>query len=265
VNGPANAAFPATVAPNDRSRLTVGHLLSSSSRRSQTRVNMVSMPDLVSPVVDHVFICTAPGAPAAELFKRAGLMEATPNRHPGQGTACRRFFFLNAMLELLWLEDEAEARSDQTRATRLWERLSGDEAASPFGVILRPAADSEPICPWRSWSYRPQTMPGLELEIAADTELEEPMWCYMKSGRAPAEWPPEKRQPLDHAAGFREITRVLIGCPGVTEGSVTSAMSRNGVIAIQTGVEYLLDLQFDGGRQGTTADFRPALPLIFRA
>jgi hypothetical protein len=42
-------------------------------------------------------------------------MEGTPNHHIGQGTACRRFF-LNAMLELLWLEDEFEARSEQTRA-----------------------------------------------------------------------------------------------------------------------------------------------------
>ena len=107
-------------------------------------------------------------------------------------------------------------------------------------------------------------MPGLELEIAADTELAEPMWCYMKSGRAPADWPVERLQPLDHPAGFREITRVLIGCPDVKEDSVTSRMAHNGVIALQTGVEHLLELQFDGGCRATTLDFRPTLPLIFR-
>src|SRR5215469_6100231 len=221
---------------------------------------------LAAPVyaVDHVFVCTTPGGEAAELLRRAGLVEGTPNHHPGQGTACRRFFFSNAMLELLWLEDEAEARSRQTRVTKLWERFSAGQTASPFGVILRPAAGTEPVCPWRSWSYQPQTMPGLELEIAADTELAEPMWCYMKSGRAPADWPPERLQPLDHPTGFREITRVLIGCPDAKEGSVTSTMARNRVIALQTGVEHLLELQFDGGCRATTLDFRPALPLIFR-
>lgn len=86
----------------------------------------------------------------------------------------------------------------------------------------------------------------------------------MKSGRAPAEWPPEKLQPLDHPAGLREITGVLIGCPEAKETSVTSAMALNGVIALQTGVEHLLELHFDGGRRRTTLDFRPALPLTFR-
>jgi hypothetical protein len=107
-------------------------------------------------------------------------------------------------------------------------------------------------------------MPGLELEIATDTELAEPMWCYMKSGRAPSEWPPERRQPLDHPAGFRKITRVLIGCPEAKEHSVTAAIARTGVIALQTGIEHLLELQLDGGCRATTLDFRPALPLIFR-
>ena len=73
-----------------------------------------------------------------------------------------------------------------------------------------------------------------------------------------------RRAPLDHPAGFQEITRVLIGCPDAKEGSVTSAMARDRVIALQTGVEHLLELQFDGGCRATTLDFRPTLPLIFR-
>jgi hypothetical protein len=96
------------------------------------------------------------------------------------------------------------------------------------------------------------------------TELAEPMWCYMKSGRAPAEFPPERRQPLDHPAAFREVTRVRIGCPAVEEGSVTSAMALSGVIDLQTGVEHLLEVEFDGGRRDKVLDFRPSLPLVFR-
>ena len=107
-------------------------------------------------------------------------------------------------------------------------------------------------------------MPGLDLEIAADTELEEPMWCYMKSGRPPAEWLVERRQPLDHPAVFREISGVRICCPGAKEGSVTRVMADRGVIAIEIGVPHLLELQFDRGRRGKMLDFRPALPLIFR-
>jgi hypothetical protein len=50
---------------------------------------------------DHVFVCTTPRGEAAELLRRAGLVEGTQNHHPGQGTARRRFFFSNTMLELI--------------------------------------------------------------------------------------------------------------------------------------------------------------------
>jgi hypothetical protein len=83
-------------------------------------------------VIDHIFICTNVGAPAAREFQAFGLVERAPNRHPGQGTANRRFFFCDAMLEL----DPVEAQSEQTRATRLWERWpTTGRNASSFGII----------------------------------------------------------------------------------------------------------------------------------
>src|SRR5215475_2994823 len=55
--------------------------------------------------LDHVFVCTAPGAPEAEKLVQFGLHEGPRNQHPGQGTACRRFSFANAMIELFWVSD----------------------------------------------------------------------------------------------------------------------------------------------------------------
>lgn len=43
------------------------------------------------------------------MLKNFGLTEGTSNRHPGQGTANRRFFFKNFFIELLWLENLEEA------------------------------------------------------------------------------------------------------------------------------------------------------------
>jgi len=51
--------------------------------------------------LDHLFVCTAPGAPEAERLVQFGLREGPPNQHPGQGTANRRFTFANAMIELV--------------------------------------------------------------------------------------------------------------------------------------------------------------------
>ena len=67
--------------------------------------------------LDHVFVCTAPGAPEAEKLVEFGLHEGPPNQHPGQGTACRRFPFANAMIELLWVNDPSAAQSERTKRT----------------------------------------------------------------------------------------------------------------------------------------------------
>ena len=76
--------------------------------------------------LDHVFICTARGGNAeADRLVTLGLTEGGPNVHPGQGTACRRFFFRNAYLELLWVDKPDEAQSESVRPMRLWERWSG--------------------------------------------------------------------------------------------------------------------------------------------
>jgi hypothetical protein len=212
--------------------------------------------------LDHYFICTDVGASvAATRLLQMGLVEGPPNQHPGQGTACRRFFFSNAMLELLWVENPDEAQSEQTRRTRLFERWSNrnaSQASCPFGVILHPVFGSAAQCPFESWwSYKPITMPGLELQIADSTSLDEPMWCYFPFGRKrPIESP---RSP----AGLTEVTGIRIHSPQPAETSVTAAMARAGLIDLITPAsEHLLEVMFDGGSRGKSVDLRPDLPLI---
>src|SRR5215472_10876439 len=106
--------------------------------------------------LDHVFVCTAPGAAKAEKLIQFGLHEGPPNQHEGQGTANRRFGFANAMLELLWVSDAVEAQSERTRRTLLWERWRGREGnASPFGICFRPADSQDTGPPFPAWEYRP--------------------------------------------------------------------------------------------------------------
>src|SRR5215475_6663013 len=103
---------------------------------------------------DHLFVCTAPGAPEAETLVRFGLRESLPNSHPGQGTACRRFAFLNAMIELFWVSNSQEAQSERTRRTLLWERWSARaRGAAPFGICLRPGDSEDCTLPFPGWEY----------------------------------------------------------------------------------------------------------------
>jgi hypothetical protein len=85
--------------------------------------------------LDHLFVCTDAGAACAERLIQLGFTEGPPNQHPGQGTANRRFFFANAMIELIWVSDTTEAQSPSTRRTLLWERWRDRQTACPFRYL----------------------------------------------------------------------------------------------------------------------------------
>ena len=217
--------------------------------------------------LDHIFICASPGAPEAERLVELGLQEGTPNRHPGQGTANRRFFFHNAMLELLWVHDPAAARGERIRPTRLWERWSGrDTGACPFGVCWRPAGADSIDAPFPAWDYHPPYLPAtLAVQVGSDTPITEPMWFCLGSARRPDSEQADRRQPLEHPIGFEAVTAVRFTSPVVRPLSVVAqTILQAGMVSLRSGSEYLLEVMFDGSQTGHSADFRPALPLVFR-
>ena len=217
--------------------------------------------------LDHLFICTSFGAPEADGLVDFGLTEGTPNVHPGQGTSNRRFFFHNSMLELVWLHDEREARSELIAPTRLYERcLYRETGASPFGLCFRAATVGTPEIPSYCWEYRPPYMPSGTCMYVADnsTISGEPMLVYFSYHRRPDQYPEERRQPLAHRAGLREITAVRLTVkierPYSTALGEVEKLNR---FSISSGPDHLIELGFDGELQGERADFRPELPLVF--
>src|SRR5882724_5359721 len=113
--------------------------------------------------LDHILVvCPAGAEVAARALHRVGLTEGSRNHHEGQGTACRRFFFENVYLELLWVSDPDEAQSEPARRTRLWERWSRlPQGACPFGIVLRAGSSTDAAaCPFASWAYRPSYLPS---------------------------------------------------------------------------------------------------------
>lgn len=133
--------------------------------------------------VDHIYICTDYKAPAGELLKEFGLTEGTSNTHPGQGTANRRFFFHNFMLELLWIENLDEVKSALTKPMRLFERCSKFDAnISPFGIGLRPTKEKNIKVTFPVWDYHPLYLPNfLKIQVADNTPLSEPMFFIFLS------------------------------------------------------------------------------------
>ena len=220
--------------------------------------------------LDHVFICTTRGGGAeAESLAALGVSEGSPNAHPGQGTACRRFFFRNAYLELLWVDKPDEAQSEPVRPLRLWERWVGRaEQACPFGFGFRPKANEAASPPFAAWPYRPAYLPESQsIPVAANSGVvSEPMLFYMPFAQRPDCQPdPKRQQPLDHAAGLREISRVELVLPGGPRISgELQELQKAGLLDITEGANYLLVLRFDGEMRGKHADLQPGLPLVLR-
>ncbi|NER84156.1 MAG: VOC family protein [Leptolyngbya sp. SIO1D8] len=215
---------------------------------------------------DHLFICTDIGADEADRLVSLGLSEGTSNSHPGQGTANRRFFFHNAMLEFLWIHDPQEAKSEPIRPTRLWERWSNrKDGACPFGICLRSVSSYGDRTAFSSWVYRPPYLPET-LSIAVGTNIDclvEPMLFQTPFGQRPDQYPLEKAQPLEHPVGLRQVTRVELVSPTANHPSpeFQDAIATQ-QIQLRAGSDYCVELGFDKEIQGKRMDFRPGLPLV---
>ena len=207
-------------------------------------------------------MCDA-GAPEAAALSRLGVREGSPNTHPGQGTANRRYFFQNAYLELLWVQDAAEAQREPVRHTRLWDRwLRRQAGACPFGVVLRAGSDTPfTPAPFPTWAYVPHYLPqGTIIDVGSETPLTEPEFFYMgllRAGSRPGQ------EPVVHDVPLTQLTGVAIGMPGSAPLSATArAIEARGLIAFDRSIDFVLRLIFDNAIGGCSADLRPALPLV---
>ncbi|MDH3602445.1 MAG: hypothetical protein OEU26_22755, partial [Candidatus Tectomicrobia bacterium] len=165
--------------------------------------------------------------------------------------------------------DEPEARSAPVRPTRLWERWRyRDTGASPFGVALRPdASQASPVpeAPFESWAYKPPYLPDpLSFAIGRNASvIEEPLCFYLPFGRRPDALAAERRPPLEHALGCRELTALQLMLPHTLPVSpVLHTLEQIGIASFIRGPGHLAEIVLDNGAQGQRVDFQPALPLI---
>lgn len=202
-------------------------------------------------------------APEAVALSRLGLKEGSGNTHLGQGTACRRFFFQNQYLELLWVRDPNEGQDESIKRTRLWDRWAArQQGACPFGLVLRPAADNGSCQPpFPTWAYAPRYLPkGLSIEIAVDTPLTEPEFMFLgfQRGRARA-----GQETVTHAIPLREITHLRIGTPAAIPHSRAGQWAQSsGLVSFEPSRDYVLRVAFDRAASEKEADLRPELPLV---
>lgn len=215
--------------------------------------------------LDHVFILTEEGAPAAEILVNLGCKEGTSNVHPGQGTRNRRFFFHNAMVELLWVHNADEARSHLTTPTYLYSRwMNRATGACPFGICVKPETIHQGSYPFAGWAYHSQYLPQkFTIHVSNDVKhLQQPFLFYLPYSRKPEN--PPSNQPTKHAPGMNIISHIVLTFPNsVVPGYALQNLEEQGIVTLRQGDDHLMEVIFDQRTQGLSLDIRPELPLIF--
>jgi hypothetical protein len=207
----------------------------------------------------HAFVCTSLGAPEAQGLFDGGLVEGSPNTHPGQGTANRRIFFERGFLELFWVHDEREAQSPLTAPTKLWERWAGrGTTTNPFGLCLSSPDGADPILPFPTRAYRPEYLPdGRSFIFADNLPLSEPEVFVLS-------WPQDQASPKTestrHPLGLCEMRSVSIGLADATSISSTlRAIKDAGLVKVHQSATPELIVEFTSQKD---VQFRvPALGL----
>jgi len=206
-------------------------------------------------------------APEATRLAALGLTQGPSSVHQGQGTANRCFLFHNAYLELIWVHDDAEARSPLTERIRLFERWKGRaDATCPFGICLRPTRPSRVSGPpFAGWDYLPRyAPPSRPIHVGANCDrLAEPMLFFIESASRPDSWP--RQPPLQHRLGVREVTRLSWTRP--TDASLSpelQAVVDAGCLSVELGRAHALKICFDNEAMGQSASLVPHLPVILK-
>jgi hypothetical protein len=209
--------------------------------------------------LDHVFILVKPDAQVADRLLEQGFQEGPSNTHPGQGTANRRFYFANGMLEYIWVRDAHEANTGPGRDLRFPERAA-DPTASPFGMIFVPDTNSvSPTKPFPGWHYQPAYFPPpREFHVGANSHnLAEPLCFYFPFHDPGVPKPQPHRNP-------QTISEIVISTPSADTAGVLALVAQADRLSVRSGQEHLMEITLDHHDAGHIADYRPALPLLLR-
>ncbi|NER33878.1 MAG: VOC family protein [Oscillatoria sp. SIO1A7] len=218
--------------------------------------------------LDHILVWVSPKAPEAQILAEFGLQRKDYKEHIGQGTASYFFFFENAYLELIWIDDEQAALDNAARTgIDLRSRASWRETgASAFGVGWRrrsPSLEELPLFPVK---YSAEWMePETYLELSDNfNQTTEPLYFIIPEYMSV----PQRiiAEPIvPHPLGIKNVTSARVTLPQREQLSpVASELSRHTPVAFEAGTDSLLELTFDGGSRGQTLDARPTLPIVLK-
>jgi len=198
--------------------------------------------------IDHIFIFVNSKEAADELVD-FGLNEGSGNVHKGIGTANRRFFFENFYLEILWVENEEEAKSVKDIGIR--ERFHyKDTHYSRFGVCFTNTKESDHIFE-KAITWKPKFLQdGEHVDILTSKKLP---WIFR--------FPPNRQknledEPREHKAGLKQLTKAVLLTDTTEFPEELNAIKTNTILEFLKAETNTLVLEFDNAKNGKIKIFK---------
>lgn len=164
--------------------------------------------------IDHIFIFTNDNGKIADELVQFGLTEGSSRVHVGQGTTNRKFYFDNFFLEILWVHNEKELKSDTTKPTGLWQRADFNSTNSPFGLCIVNTDETESLFE-KAFKYQPAYFPvGLSIDILRNEQNLNLPWTFRLPFKGQKK---NQTEPTEHKNGLRNLTQVEFGIKNYNE------------------------------------------------
>jgi hypothetical protein len=204
--------------------------------------------------IDHIFIFTNDNGKIADELVQFGLTEGSSRVHVGQGTTNRKFYFDNFFLEILWVHNEEELKSEITKPTGLWQRADFYSTNSPFGLCLVNTDETERLFE-KAFKYQPAYFPvGLNIDILKNEQNLNLPWTFRLPFKGQKK---NETEPTEHKNGIRNLTSVEFGISNFDErDEFIQQFFGQEKIKFTLASTNFLTLTFDGNNTGLAKEFK---------
>lgn len=198
--------------------------------------------------IDHIFIFTDSNGQIADELVSFGFIEGSNRVHAGQGTSNRKFYFDNYFLEILWVHNKAEIKSELIKPTGLWQRAGYKRNNfSPYGFCIVNTADTNKLFE-NSFTYQPEYFPkGMAIEVLKNESQPQLPWTF----RLPfKERMKNVTEPTSHSNGIKKLTKAKFQYHGSVTDKYLENFKEESMIEFSKSSNYGLTLTFDDNAQG---------------
>lgn len=235
-------------------------------------------PQAQSPLPSQLYCVYAfskVGEPLVSFLQGLGLNCSNPQNHQSQGVISTVIFFENVYLELYWFDEKNQpVQSDMTAEFNFIARANWQTTrASPFGLGLCYPADHPKLfnsTTKATKTKRSQRAKQLLPSLSGDLGNFKEVGYHIVSAREAAHRRANKvlatsEQIVHQSLGMRNLTHLKLKRSSDRDLSTTLlTLVQQNLITIEQERYPLLELIFDDGKQKSSLDLRPLMPIVLR-